>query len=97
MRRHEEGARNSYAHSDYRAARFQVDASFVGLTASLPGDGLAGTMHYKNLRGGPQSKLLVDGASALVQSPDPHRGQVAALLDQTGDANDYLGIVNKYG
>jgi uncharacterized damage-inducible protein DinB len=26
-----------------------------------------------------------------------HRGQVAALLDQTGVANDYPGIVNKYG
>jgi uncharacterized damage-inducible protein DinB len=97
MRRQEEGARNSYAHSDYRAARLQVDASFVRLTASLREDGLARTMHHKNLRGEPQSKPLWVVLRRLFNHQIHHRGQVAALLDQAGVENDYSGIVNKYG
>jgi len=83
--------------SGFRAARERADDGYVEVTAALSDEHLGRTMHYRNLKGEPQSKPVWVVLLHLFTHQIHHRGQVAALLDQAGVANDYSALVTKYG
>jgi uncharacterized damage-inducible protein DinB len=82
--------------SAFRLARQEVDNSFAKTVHALSQERLGQIIHYKNLKGDAQAKPLWVILLHLFNHQTHHRGQVAALLDQAGVANDYSGLAPKF-
>jgi uncharacterized damage-inducible protein DinB len=79
-----------------RPAREKVDGLLERVVRDIPAARYPEPMEYRNIRGEPQRKIIWRVLLHVFNHQTHRRGQVAALLDQFGVANDYSNLIWKY-
>lgn len=79
-----------------RPVREAVDELLRRVAQELPPDRYAHTLEYRNIRGRAQSKITWRALLHVFNHQTHHRGQIAAILDQSGVENDYSNLIWKY-
>ncbi len=73
--------------------REKVDGLLRRAVRELPPARFPEVLEYRNIKGEPQRKIVWRTLLHLFNHQTHHRGQVAALLDQFGVANDYSNLI----
>lgn len=79
--------------AEYQSARNLVDEVYLALAAEVSPEDLASNVTFRNFKGEDVTKNFGGRLLHLFNHQTHHRGQISALLDQLGKANDFSGVM----
>ena len=80
----------------FQPVREKVDGLLRRAVQAIPPVSYPQILEYRNIKGEPQRKVIWRTLLHVFNHQTHHRGQVAALLDQFGVANDYSNLIWKF-